>query len=907
MASCTAPAGRGAKNVQIARGQTGMIAAVQGTPVAWMGPRPGTSQTLPQNSAKSPPRPPMDYRTAVSPAKLPGINQGLQGSGMLLGSAANYQDALEDMNYGHNAMFSNPGEEYYVGQTQDVANRRNGWGQQNLGLHGQGMMDLEGECFDPQLPTFGRNQSANPTPGPHSMSTLEEDNLQDEEDQTTLPAIPEDRDEELEVEEQESPEREENYLERHKAWVDVLDENLAVNRANPANREASQDFEMDMSELLSAVDDIIETSSHEGAVATDTLFLNTKLFAEGIHQLQRHSLIIHTVDLRVTMSYFEKWAEVTLHQLLGVKVVSMCQLDPFCFHIIMDSAKAKSHIFANSPLKMRAKMVFPLPWDTRFTTKDLKSCVVPVWLELYDVHLGLMTFGLNMLRTIGPIIYAAKNAETQRINIVRGCVLMDLNNPLPEFIPIVVPEAPDRIMKQRIRDNTPPRGNQPAVNPVDLLQQGVDGRSLERRDNTEDFKLVRRRTKPKLQSPEIRKSMKVDNRLGILETGEEEQTMADLGDESVEVRTKPADTSGSMGKGGNPGNASSSSSKYKATNGSRGGENTVFFREVIDLTKGKDKEDEEQETPNRLTGGKHQQEDRDKRLSSVGAITPEESDGRKKLRNGLGGQTAGIPQAGQSTATQNGGNTSTGDLRGRSIRNRVNTVYKNVQVFSLQELKSKEFELENTFRLLADGGKVIVDYKEGGWGGAALIIKPTITVVSSGVRGTGQVAWAKCSMNKGRMQTWHGHHGLQRIHMASHATSLEGISACLHKWRLFVQSGHHTRIHLPKDDDSTHYGIKTKTRQARRGEATQLSESSPSLQSQEIPARSKLSSIMHSSKNSNPAPTTARSIIDETAVNQALEDLRVLRTLVDKLSFAIAQSEERNMQREIHARTTTAE
>ncbi|KAL3697643.1 hypothetical protein R1sor_011719 [Riccia sorocarpa] len=201
--------------------------------------------------------------------------------------------------------------------------------------------------------------------------------------------IPKEDDGDTGSESGESDQQEDSYIERHSAWVHVLDENLQKMRKNPAEKMASAEFEMD--------------------------------------------------------------AEVTLHQLLGVNVVSICQLDPFCFHVQVDSGTSKAHIFANSPLKMGNKMVFPLPWDTRFSTKDLKSRAVPVWLELYNVHPGLMRFGLNMLRKIGPIIYAAKNTETQRINIVRGCVLMDLSRPLPDFILIVVPELPGKTMKQRIR------------------------------------------------------------------------------------------------------------------------------------------------------------------------------------------------------------------------------------------------------------------------------------------------------------------------------------------------------------------------------------------------------------------------------------------------------------------------
>ncbi|KAL3688528.1 hypothetical protein R1sor_014837 [Riccia sorocarpa] len=456
---------------------------------------------------------------------------------------------------------------------------------------------------------------------------------------------------------------------------------------------------MDMGALLSAVDDIIETTGGDGNVATETLFLNSKVFAEGIRNLQNNSLVIHTVDLRVSLAYFERWAEVTIHQLLGVKIVSICQLDPYCFHILVDSGKARAHIFANSPLKMGTKMVFPLPWDTKFSTRDLKSRAVPVWLELNNVHPGLMTFGLNMLRKIGPIIYAAKNVETQRVNIIRGCVLMDLSKPLPEFIPIAVPEAPEKLMKQRIKylrlpdacfqcrqrghfarvcplnqnrdlhtgmasGGQQPRRSSPAmpghaVGNVPEATGVQQGEELQKGDgqNTagaqDEFRTVRRKGKPRFQTPEIKKSMRVDNRYGILEEPEEipQAEIPTMEEEPWEIRTKVAKSQNIPQRKTRGADLASSSSGPGLNGGSSWRELNVVIREVVDLTKLKETKSAGENNTAKIVGSKHQQEDRDRRLSSAGTTTPMDSDGRKKPRN-AGGDGSEATRGGVTSAHQ---------------------------------------------------------------------------------------------------------------------------------------------------------------------------------------------------------------------------------------------------------------
>ncbi|KAL3693350.1 hypothetical protein R1sor_007001 [Riccia sorocarpa] len=700
--------GRGGKTVAMAKPSNGLGTGNHGKLGHPAPDRQSPAQaTAPVGGLGSPTRAPMDYRAAISPAKQAENFGMMSPSGaQLFGSEANFQDALEDINYGRTAYYNGLNDGVMGGQTQDIAEKHRLWGLQNLGYSDLRMMDREGQLFD----HVGGASEASLGPTQDEEDTAQDIDEDNENTEQQLPAIPESGEQESDTDNQEEEEQENNYMDRHKAWIHVLDENLAINKINPATKEASKEFELDMSKLLTAVDDIIETSHHEGAVPTETLYLDTRVFAEGINQLQKHSLIIHTVDLRVTMSYFERWAEVTLHQLLGVKVVNMCQLDPFCFHVTVESGKAKAHIFTNSPLKMGNKMVFPLPWDTRFSTKDLKSRAVPVWLELFDVHPGLMKFGLNMLRTIGPIIYAAKNSETQRINIVPRAFRPSLSTGDGTKSNTKTDdrrEADTRRAKRRTRPRA--NGNQGGAPEGGGCETG--DRMRQEGAKIDEFKEVRRRNKPKFQTPEIKKTMKVDNRYGVLEDEEETIPTQAEGVAKVGVRSRKLEAV-------DPGlkNKTTSAEASSSRGAGSTGDTEMLIREVVDLTKPKEARGEKSTTTPKTSGVKHQQEDRDMRLSSVGALMPEDSEGRKKLKTHAG-ETNGIVTAaapGNSVQAPSG---QQGRAHGKGLK--------------------------------AEGGQVVVDYRSDGWGGAALVLKPSIKIISRGVKGDGQAAWATFETQKG--------------------------------------------------------------------------------------------------------------------------------------------------------------
>ncbi|KAL3687578.1 hypothetical protein R1sor_013887 [Riccia sorocarpa] len=340
-------------------------------------------------------------------------------------------------------------------------------------------------------------------------------------------------------------------------------------------------------------------------------------------------------------------------------------------------------------------MVFPLPWDTRFTTKDLKFIAVHVWLELNDVHPGLMRFGLNMLRNISPIIYAAKNTETQRINVVRGCVLIDLNKALPEYIPIAAcPLAAGRRTNQTLgteegqgRQGNPGEPNARAPAEADSQGEGDPTGSgvnpSAPNEVTDDFtRVMQGDQKPKFQTPEIKKSMKVNNRYGILEPADEEQVGNTTGIGNQDVRSRKVESPDQVAQGRGGASVSSSSPVSAENSKSADKSRSVLIREIIDSSKQ---------------------------------------------------------------------NVTKGDLRERTIRHRVRNNYKHIDILMLQELKSHEYELENSLRLIAEGDKVTVDYSQNSWGSTTIIVKLTVKVLEVGIKGDGQATWALLETRKGRV------------------------------------------------------------------------------------------------------------------------------------------------------------
>ncbi|KAL3683706.1 hypothetical protein R1sor_001728 [Riccia sorocarpa] len=84
--------------------------------------------------------------------------------------------------------------------------------------------------------------------------------------------------------------------------------------------------------------------------------------------------------------------------------------------------------------------------------------------------------------------------------------------------------------------------------------------------------------------------------------------------------------------------------------------------------------------------------------------------------------------------------------RVKAVEQWLKTRGKGVQILALQELKTGEQTAEFNLRRLMLGATCVIDYAGNEQGGAALIINQAIQVLESGVKGTGNFAWAKIKL-----------------------------------------------------------------------------------------------------------------------------------------------------------------
>ncbi|KAL3680441.1 hypothetical protein R1sor_023397 [Riccia sorocarpa] len=291
--------------------------------------------------------------------------------------------------------------------------------------------------------------------------------------------------------------------------------------------------------------------------------------------------------------------------------------------------------------------------------------------------------------------------------------------------------------REGVRPDRPNEKRNPQNNPGDRAVPLPTGPGQQTGINNAqgDFQQVQRRGKPKYHAPEIKKTMRVDNRYGILTEPEDDQTVVQEGDEhDWDVRSKRSVPQVQKRPGAKGNFAASSSSKpVDQEMDSNWQDNTLLVREVVNTTK-EEAESIPLGTSGKMVDSKHQQEDRDKRLFSAGAVMPPDSSGRKKLRNGDNLEAKGrdLPSTSNAPTAHNEPGGPSKDFKGGN-----------------PELKAREFDLERTLSLMAEGGRTVIDYRNNGWGGAALVLRPNLPVINCRIKGDGHVAWAEVETDMG--------------------------------------------------------------------------------------------------------------------------------------------------------------
>ncbi|KAL3682898.1 hypothetical protein R1sor_000920 [Riccia sorocarpa] len=114
--------------------------------------------------------------------------------------------------------------------------------------------------------------------------------------------------------------------------------------------------------------------------------------------LRARSFVLYIVNISPSKDMVFDWAEVILHQEMGIKIERVRVLSRQCYL---------------TPFFLGQHMVFALAWKATFNPSNLATCKVPVWVDLPNIHPSLE----------------------------RGCLRLDLSEELPEHIEILDPKT----------------------------------------------------------------------------------------------------------------------------------------------------------------------------------------------------------------------------------------------------------------------------------------------------------------------------------------------------------------------------------------------------------------------------------------------------------------------------------
>ncbi|KAL3701937.1 hypothetical protein R1sor_019959 [Riccia sorocarpa] len=157
--------------------------------------------------------------------------------------------------------------------------------------------------------------------------------------------------------------------------------------------------------------------------------------------LRARSFVLYTVDISPSRDVVLDWAEVILHQEMGIRVERVRVLSRQCYLITVENEADRDLILDATPLFLGPHMVFALPWETTFNPANLATCKVPIWVDLPNIHPSLEGFGAELLQNVGEVLYTTCEETECRFTNIRGCLRLNLSKELPEYIQIIDPET----------------------------------------------------------------------------------------------------------------------------------------------------------------------------------------------------------------------------------------------------------------------------------------------------------------------------------------------------------------------------------------------------------------------------------------------------------------------------------
>ncbi|KAL3684281.1 hypothetical protein R1sor_002303 [Riccia sorocarpa] len=228
-----------------------------------------------------------------------------------------------------------------------------------------------------------------------------------------------------------------SILERHPQWATAAD---ITSGPNPYTRglNLAEGENVSSTELRKVVQDINSSLNVDEYTLGKTIQVDKSFFSCRLRHLQSCAFVLCALDHAPSKDKVTEWAMAELWQQRGIQVEQIRVLARGCFLIVTGSSDQQNKALIDGPYKIGGRMIFPFPWDAKFSPRELRSKLVPVWVDLPRVHPLLEAYGAFMLSTVGKVLYKTCDTGRDCYMHIRGCVLTDISRKLKDHVKIQI-------------------------------------------------------------------------------------------------------------------------------------------------------------------------------------------------------------------------------------------------------------------------------------------------------------------------------------------------------------------------------------------------------------------------------------------------------------------------------------
>lgn len=134
-----------------------------------------------------------------------------------------------------------------------------------------------------------------------------------------------------------------------------------------------------------------------------------------------------------------EWVTANFIQSLGIEISQLKVLAKFVFLLVLDKADDRARIIAETLLYMQGRMILAIPWEPSFDLKITRTMAAPVWVDLLTLNPIFEDDVEDLLHLVGEEVYPAMKYSCSKYSNLRGCVKVDLTQPLADFVITSVP------------------------------------------------------------------------------------------------------------------------------------------------------------------------------------------------------------------------------------------------------------------------------------------------------------------------------------------------------------------------------------------------------------------------------------------------------------------------------------